>query len=202
MMQNLVDPKIHARIVNDFFMHEKMPIVYEKDLEGQKINEQGQFVIGPRYGPEASVKGTLHEMGHFAEREIDKLLEFPYNSWGFSYGKYWQIGTSWGYESQTDQSVRREQRVWAFQIAAQRHYEVDEDPYDTIKSATWLPAWCYYQPIPGEDLGYKDEKRKLVLLAKETDLMSRNEYTFEAMLDAWNIRIEKLKDCFKPSEIE
>lgn len=195
--QNKIDKTIQDRILADFFSYEKLPIVYDENIEGQKINDKGQFSIVPWYGPEASVSGMLHEMCHFAEREIEKLMKFPRSSWGFYHGKFWQIGTSWGYEPQTDQSVRREQMVWAYQLSAQRHYGIDQEPFDVISSATWLPAWCYYQPFPDErlyGLENRRENRRLVKLAEETELMSKNEFTFQAMQNAWDLRIEKLKD--------
>lgn len=191
-----VDKTLLQKVLDDFSMEGKGPVAYCHGIEGQHIRaNEKTYLIGPWAGPAAEVSNVFHEMGHFAEREIEKLKKFPNSGWGLYPGKFWQIGVHWGYEPQTDQSVRREQRVWAYQISLQKHYNLSISPYDTVSSATWLPAWCYYQPFPKvENEGLSSwDRRRLEQLAKDAESMSINEYTFEDFQEQWNKRIEILK---------
>ena len=187
--QNHVDHLMLHKVLTRFFKPGG-PIVYDEDLEGQTVYEPtSQYVIGPWAGPQAEIENLLHEMCHFAEREVDKLLQFPFSSWGFSYGKYWEVLGRFGYEPQTDASVLREQRVWAYQISLQKHLGVEVDPYDLVSSAQYMNAWCYYQPF---SLRTWDNEIKFRKLSQDTMIMSQNEYTFEAFRDAWDYRIENV----------
>jgi len=185
-MKSEIDETVLSQVTGLFFK-ENGPIVFDRELEGQSINDNGQFVVGPWAGPQSDMSNLLHEIGHFGEREIDKLSLFPTSSWGFTFGKYWQIGTHSGYEPNTVKSVLREQRVWAYQLSLLRHFGIDDDPVDLVSAVIYLPAWCYYKP----DIL---DKSKIDALASETDKMSNELYTYEAFMDAWKLRVDYLQN--------
>lgn len=187
--QNNVNHVLLHKILTTFFKPGG-PIVYDEDVEGQSLHEPTKkFVIGPWAGPRAECGNLLHEMCHFAEREVKKLRKFPFSSWGFSYGKYWEVLGQSGYEATTNASVLREQRVWAYQLSIEQHLGMNPDPYDLVSSVTYMDAWCYYQPYV---VRCRDDEIRIAKLAKDTVVMSRNEYTFEAFREAWNYRIENV----------
>ena len=185
--------RINGRVLQclkDDLLRPDGPIVYDKKLEGQTC-VGNQYVVGPVAGPAADVDNVIHEICHFGEREIDKLLLYPTTSWGFTYGKYWQIGTQDGWEQSTDQSVKREQRVFAYQLSLSRHYDIAKHPFHLCKSIRWLGAWCYYQPFP---IDTHDDDPRIIHLAAEAEQMSRNEFTYEAFMDAFNLRVDRLRN--------
>lgn len=53
------------------------PVSFVMNLQGQALDEHGNYLLGGSAGPETHVSNLLHEMGHLAEREIDKLLLKP-----------------------------------------------------------------------------------------------------------------------------
>lgn len=164
-------------------------IRYKPNIEGQSV-EDNVFIIGDKAGPSRDLENLLHEMSHFAEREIEKLKAVPADAWGFSFGKYWQIGAAWGYEPYTDQSVQREKRVWAYQMSIMRHLEILTDPYEVVRSVKYLSAWSYYQPFAQKT--HEDECR-IHKLADEADKLSRETFTFGRFYEECRERINILK---------
>jgi hypothetical protein len=194
--KNNIDQNILAKI-KDAFLNNDV-IVYDPKIEGQKTNDKNQYLVGPWAGPQADISNLLHEVCHFAEREIDKLKLFPSYAWGFSFGKYWELCGQSGYEPSTAQAVLREQRVWAYQLSMLREYGIDEDPEDLVKSVVYVPAWCYYKyPHKIEKDGKYEvvsDRTAIKFLAKETDIMSRNEYTYEAFCREFHLRVDRLQN--------
>lgn len=189
-----------AVLTNDFFQGH--PVSLDMDLEGQSIDEQGNFILGGRAGPGVEVSNLVHEMAHLAEREIPKLLEKPNFAWGFSFGKYWEVFGQSGFEPQTDRSVLRERDVWAYQISICHHYgisletedeEGEEEIYQVIKSAVYLPAFCLYARNLYGHLDYKDrEEKALRHLAAEVKELSETKFTFDRFCDEWYKRMKAL----------
>jgi len=180
------------QVVKDFFTTDS-PIQMDVSVEGQEIDDEGRYVIGPWAGPEADMPNLFHEMGHFSDRELDKLEEFPNGGWGYTHGKYWQIGTAWGYEPQTPQSVIREARCWAYQVSLMRHYQLGTDVSEVVQSATFLPAFSMYGKPD-----CKDDKSRLVRLTEEVDAMSQTTHTFDAFHKAWFDRVGHLMGKRQP----
>jgi len=170
-------------------------IIVKKNFEGQKIIDN-RYLIGMRAGPSQDIDNLLHEMCHFVEIEEERLIKRPPSSWGLSPGKFWQIGSNWGFETFTDDQVKREQRVWAYQLSLHSNINNQianvDDSLNLVSSARFLNAWTYYQPF--ETKTYKDEDR-IKKLAEETLVMSNTEeYSYDKWLDEWNKRINKLKE--------
>lgn len=198
---NKIDKVALETIKNDFFVGN--PVSAIVDFEGQGINEQGDYVLGCRAGPSIHISNLIHEMAHLAEREIPKLLEKPYKGWGFSFGKYWEFGGRSGHEPNTDQSVLRELRVWAFQWSIQQHYKIKDKEsktiFDLVSSIVWLPAFVYFKHkrISKEErelLKYdQSEKKAIELAAEEVRIMSNTDFTFECFCDNWFTRMKILK---------
>lgn len=194
-----------AEVLNDpafqtlqsFFKDKSQPIVCDIDVVGQGINDKGQLVVGAKvdFGLPLKTEYLSHEMCHFAEREIDKLALRPRFGWGFSMGKYWEIGSKSGYEMQNDKDVRREQRVFAYQLSVMKYHGMEVDPYDLVYSSTFLGGWCYYQPFETPIYGCeKKDNPRVKKLCEDTLLMSQGDYNYEAFVSEWNKRIDFLRN--------
>ena len=156
-------------------------------LEGQKCEDKSYYV-GAAAGPSLNLSNLLHEICHFAELDVDRLKKFPVYSWGFYPGKYWQIGTSWGYEPQTSDQVNREARVWSFQLSAMKYFGMDDSAQELVKSAVWLPAFCYYK----YSFNNPSEKKALYHLSRHIERSSKT-FSFQKLVDDFQLRIQELE---------
>lgn len=187
------DKPLLKRLMLDYFVRPKSPILAKVRVQGQRLNDDRKFVIGCFAGPRLSIENLIHEMGHFAEREIDKLRKRPHFAWGYSFGKFWRVGMQSGHEPYSAQSVHREIRVWAFQLNLHRHYGIKTDAAELAESAEFLPAFCNYRRYcdpEGAKLRPKDEC--LAQVTKEIETLADTKFTLKAFNDAWNERIEVL----------
>lgn len=185
------------------------PVQINPEIEGYRIADNGDFILGCMAGPSCNIGNLLHEMSHLAEREIPKLVKRPYDSWGYSFGKYWEILGRFGYESNTDQSVRREGRIWAYQYSLHLHFDVptDEDyeeegverlsTISLVNSAIYLEAFYIYKNKcdPQKTLEYTErEIFAIECLSKEVKQMSDTDFSFDRFVENWNLRMTALKD--------
>lgn len=192
----------HLNLLNEEFFKGR-PISFSESLEGQSV-EEGNFVLGCKAGPHYHVSNLAHEMCHFAELEIPRILKKPHSGWGFKYGKYWQIGMASGYEPQTDQSVRREIRTWAYQWSLMQAMQIPIDDEDDsllnlVSSSVYLHAFANYKwaVIPAEEreeMGYRESENKTIeIMADEVLHLSKTLFTFDNFRKNWNERLELLK---------
>jgi len=177
------------QVRKDYFGNSKFPIQIKVNLEGQGLDENGNFVIGCMAGPSCELANLFHEMGHFAEREIPKLKRKPPSSWGYTFGKYYQIGQHSGYEPTTDESVKRELRIWAFQWHLENKYGIATSIKEMISAVVYMPAFIYY-PMNG---GYRPEPERLTLALEEVTRLSQTTFSLEAFDLAWFERIKALE---------
>lgn len=176
--------EVYSKVIADYFGQD-YPIFVDPKTEGQKIRDN-KYVIGCKTAYLLCVSSLLHEMAHFAEREINKLKQYPYSSWGFSLGKEWHVGRYSGFEMTTDRDVQREMRCWAFQYSLMRKYNFDFTIEDITSSAHFLNGFLFYHRE------VRNDKEKLSILAKEVIELS-NKYNISAFDKAWNERIIELK---------
>ena len=152
--------------------------------------ENYKYYIGGIAGPSKNISNLIHELCHFAELPLDRLKQFK-SDWGLRYGKFWQIGTRWGYEPQTTQSVIREARVWAFQLSAQKHLNIGDNAEELVSSAIFLPAWCLYS-YQFKTRGFRSsDKKGLYKLANMVERMAKN-YTWDRLVEDSHFRINQL----------
>ena len=171
------------------------PVVKYKPNDAGQHCENNKFYLGDRAGPSRDLGNLLHEICHFAELETNRIIQFPYN-WGLSYGKYWQIGTAYGWETRTHQQVDREARVWAFQLACQKEFGMNDSSQDLVSSAIYLPAWCYYQRkyrLPNTIQYNSRDRKALYKLARKVERMSLNMWNFNRLIDDFNLRVQLIK---------
>ncbi len=173
------------RVKSDYFLNNQVHV--DIKVEGQSLNDNKQFVLGCRAGPSVEISNLFHEMGHFAEREIPKLLKRPLGSWGYKFGKPWSCLGRSGFEPNTAQSVYREFRIWAFQVNLEHHYGLETDIEDLIDSAVYLPAFYLYK------MEIKSEKEKLAIACEEVKLLSKTDFTLKVFNEAWLVRLDLLK---------
>lgn len=176
-----------AHQIHKLFFHSKF-VKYRIEVQGHKC-EGTQYVLGGTAGPEASISNLLHEICHFAELEPKRLLKFPSYGWGLYQGKFWQIGTSWGHEPSTDQQVQREARVWAMQLSLERHFNINDSAQELVRSAVWLPAWCFYRR---KFTNYYGDKKALYYLSKHVERLSKR-HPFEKVIEDYGQRITFLE---------
>ena len=175
-----------------FFSNEFVSL--DVSYEGQTCNENS-YVLGSKTGPVTSISGLLHEVCHFAELEPQRLLKFPSGNWGLYPGKFWQFGQNWGYEQSTDQQVQREARVWAYQLSAEKHFGINHSAEQLVRSATWLPAWCYYK-FQFKTSRFVSDSKRLYYLAKHVERLSKRN-SFEKLLEDFDHRVKFLRENSK-----
>ena len=171
------------------------PVKIGQNVSGQEITEGNCYLLGCVAGPDKSVEYLLHEMAHLSEREPSKLLEKPVSGWGFSQGKYWEVAGKCGWEPQTDQSVQREARVWAYQLSLMRELNREETAENLVSSAVYLPAFCYFKsPLRDKSNSFSQNEAVAVKhLAAQVEKMAKSEFTFERWQEEWFARMELLR---------
>lgn len=167
-------------------------ILVFRDFHGQTC-ENNRFDIGYRLAGEIDPTAALHEIAHFAELPIERILKNPRVNWDFSYGKYWQIGTSYGYEPQTDQATQRELRTWGYQLSIQRELGIDGSPYDLVKSLVWMNDYCNFK----YRAGIKEDKDVISYAADIVEKYSDAQFSYKNFLMSYKERIKALKNQFK-----
>lgn len=174
-----------------FFKPYPSVVGINKDVEGYKI-ENRKYILGLRAGPDSGISNLVHEMGHLAEREINKLVERSPYAWGYYMGKPWQVLNQSGVEPQNDKSVFREARVWAYQLSVLRHFGLmDETVEEMVSPAVYLSAWWLYaKRVTGAS--YSKEKEAVRILAKYVAKLASTKFTFENFCINWKIRMKAL----------
>jgi hypothetical protein len=174
-------------LINDLFFKDR-PISYLKNKEGQMIDDNNRYVLGLMAGPSCELQNLLHEMSHLAEIDRKRLIKKPVTSWGLSFGKYWQIGTSWGYEPQTDQSVQREIRVWAYQHSISKALNLENgSSKELASSAHWLDAFFLYKHYT---VGTVSEAVAKQNMAWQIEELSDTVYTYDRFCQEWDDRMK------------
>lgn len=180
-------------------LFDNSPVSFDPNLSGQALDNNNNFVLGGRAGPEISVCNLVHEMAHLAELDIQRLLQKPSYGWGFKHGRFWQIGRHTGFESTTDQSVRREMRVWAYQLSVEKEFGIkNEGAKRLVSSVVFMEAFTLYKwKVVSENtmkqLGHeKAEKHCIELMAKDVINMSNSEFTFDKFIAEWTKRMDVL----------
>lgn len=164
-------------------------ILVFRDFEGQ-IFQNNRFEIGYKLVGDIDPTAAIHEISHFAELPTERIIKKPNTNWGFSYGKYWQIGTSWGYEPQTDQATQRELRTWGYQLSVQRELGINESAYDLVKSIVWMNDYCIFK----HRAGIKEDKDVIAYAADIVEKYSNAKFSYKNFLISYKERIEALKN--------
>ena len=72
-------------------------------------------------------------------------------------------------------------------MSAQKHLGLDDDALDLVRSATYLPAWCYFSKK------HKfEDKRALWYLADQVKRMTKN-FSWERLVNDFGERITLCK---------
>lgn len=206
IFQNTINPEHLGILCEEFFKGN--PVSISKELQGQGLDENSNFVLGCSAGPSTDVSNLIHEMSHLAELEVPRLLKKPYGGWGFKWGKYWELNGHSGYEPRTDQSVRREMRTWAYQWSIHQSLQIPVSNYDDeskgelidlVRSSTYLHAfanykWAVLSQEERDALGYSaSEQKTLEILADEVLHLSQTVFTFDNFCKNWKERMDLLK---------
>lgn len=89
------------------------PVSSRASLEGARIDAEG-IVLGMRAGPFSDISNLVHEMCHLVEIDDDRMTM---RNWGLHSSSRLAAAASgqpW-FGPVTDQALRREMRVWAYQ---------------------------------------------------------------------------------------
>lgn len=184
------------KLRDQFFVAPNL-VSYQEDFEGQKC-EDGKFILGCCAGPDCSISNLCHEMAHFVELPIQRLLKKPTSGWGFSYGHYWEIGNQSGHEPRTDSSTRREMRVFALQHSLQTQLGIMTTIEELLSPSVYINSFSMYRPYK-KDGKLRNDKEKLALMADEVSEMI-HQFDFNSFTSEWFYRIEKLSDTHNDDE--
>lgn len=173
------------RLKKDFFRDDV--VRFEMDFEGQKMDGD-VFVLGCSVAMTQGVEYLMHEMAHFAELSIERIVKHPKYNWDLSLPKGYLNGRLY-YDARTSSSLLREARVWAFQVSMHRHYGFDVGVERLVSSAEYLNAWTIYKV----EIGQRDDKKAMKVLAEYVETLSRTEFTFDVFKTSWNERVLALR---------
>lgn len=171
------------------------------------MDDRGRYILGCRAALSLHISYLTHEMAHLAEREIPKLLERPNRNWGFSLGTYWEVMGKSGYQHNTDQAIRREMRVLAYQWSFMQHYGIRQPRrygrhslLSVVKPSERIDSYIHFKYNPEiqkkiAHLEYEDgDARALEFFRDEIKELAHTKFTFEAFCDAWSDRMKALKN--------
>lgn len=193
-MHHKVNKALLKEIARKWFLNN--PVKIAIDFEGQGITVNNCYKLGCVAGPDVSVENLLHEMCHLAEREEHVILQRPQCGWGFSYGKFWQVGMHQGYEPYTDQATMREARTWAYQLSLSRYLNYEADARELATSAVYMNDFFWFEKkhVTDETLGYNArEEAAIDALANIIEQYAATDFTFENFERAWSARMMLLK---------
>lgn len=184
-MDAVIDEHVILQVQRDYFSTEKSPVCVSMNFEGQGINDSGQFILGCRAGPEIAATHLLHEMAHFAEREVKKLKKRPLSSWGFKFGKSIEIpeiGYS-GFEFSGTQHIEREISVFGYHLNLAKKYGVDETAHSLASVCKYLQNFFMY--------GSHDDVA-INVIAEKIESAAAGTFTLQRFEIEWRKRLKAL----------
>lgn len=171
-------------IKQDFF-GDDCPIKIKWGLEGQRLID-GHITIGAKTGPEATVFGLTHEMAHFVELDIERILKKPVRNWDLRNGSSFVVGDRFVHMPITTQAIEREARVWAYEISLRKKYGLDFDVDYMVAGADFISAWDIYRAR------FDSNNAALSSLKEHVISLSDTTHTFEVFKEEWNRRVSVL----------
>jgi hypothetical protein len=166
---------------------EKPGLIEFDDFMGQKT-ENSVIKLGYRLNSDYDISSLMHEICHLAELPIKRVLDKPSTNYDFSYGVFWQIGTSWGYEPKTDQATQREIRAWSYQYSLQKEIGIPIQSDKLVKSVVWMNDFTIYK----YKHGHKTDNDVISSIAKIVESNSRDMYSYKNLMIEWKERVEAL----------
>ncbi len=176
------------------------PLIISDDIEGQRLDDNGDVVIGTRCGPlYNNLEALCHEMCHFVEIDERRMGQFK---WGMKFG----TGTGLYNRFQeirdfnTAQATKRELRVLAFQYNLQVYLGIQKETLvEHCSAMEYMPD--FYCVLSDKELlndaelpdlgamGYTHSKKTLFLI-EWTVKKYLEVYTLEKFLSEWHRRNE------------
>ena len=143
-------------------------------MEGQRV------IIGTRAGPKNQLYNVLHELAHFIEIDENRCNK---PGWGLKYGKWVDnpfprpYSPAGWHEYSTDQHIRREIRVWAYQANLHQHFGLKVDFEDLAEAALYLPDFFLYVK------GIRSDKQRVLKVAAEIEFLAAQvQYSFPEII--------------------
>lgn len=170
------------------------PVSARMTLEGSRI-DAGGIVLGMRAGPVSEIANLVHEMCHLVEIDDSRMTV---RNWGLHSTGYLAAiaaGRPW-FGPTTDQALRREMRVWAYQwnVTAALSLPGEKGIAELVRPAVFVDGFMNF---PGET-----EKDRLAAIAQEVEAMLP-EYSFDRFCEEWARRMpvirQHLQQTDKPS---
>ena len=180
-----LDLELLEVVKEKFYNHHPSMLVNTKSFSAPEEYQNSKTIYLSTYaGPQSHLSNLFHEMAHFVEID-QKRMTLANSGWGFSYGKYWRILNSSGYECSTMASTLREMRVWAYQINLLKHFNIFTDIQDLTSAADFINSFMF---VPGKN---KEERHNWI--ETEVEKMSREvRYSFDAFSMEWERRCKIL----------
>lgn len=166
------------------------PLEIELSLEGQKV-EEGRVIIGCRAGPEENISNVLHEFAHFIEIDEERCNK---DGWGLKYGKWIDnpcrlsgyAPAGW-HEFSTNKHIKREIRVWAFQVNLGLRFGLKIDIGELAESSQYLPDIFLYDRTVTND-----KERRHLIAAEIEELAAQEQYNLESIIKKFEKKKLKL----------
>lgn len=117
---------------------------YDPDVEGQKIGENGEVLLGTRCGPSRfELSALVHEMSHLVEID-DRRVTLP--GWGLRIKSSVVVGGQRYFEPRTTQATARELRVVAYESNMLHSCGIARSLRQLVRALTILPDFIL---LPG-----------------------------------------------------
>lgn len=166
-------------------------VQHEPRIEGQRVDAGGVVKLGSRCGPtEFDLLALLHEMAHMVEIDDARVGRF---GWGLRTACATFQGRDYP-DPQTDQAVRRECRVLAFQVNFQTSLGIGCGVGEFVKAMRHVPGYCY---VGGDRLvdgrrNRTDEERDSWITSEIERLHWLPKFSADAFATEWKRKVALL----------
>lgn len=194
----ILDSQLGEKIKCIFVTNYSDIIGINEAIEAYKIDDVGRFIFGCMAGPSCEWENLIHEICHFIELPLKRLLARPQYGWGLSPGGFIQVVFGQLFqEAMTDQGVRREARVWALQANICEYLGMQPHVTEWAKSAKYVNAWGMWSlNFKDEEENYRlrEEKATLGLASYINELRKKPKYQAETAIQRFQKRVELLRN--------
>lgn len=185
-----------------FFSGNEDVVQPDMTMSGQQI-KSGVVLLGLKLAGVFEVDALLHEMCHLIDID-DQRANKP--AWGLKHGKYMAFGRGSWWEKKTSQAVYRELRVGAFQFNLGAYFGFYEDftkfSEDYANDLWNMPTDTVSIFLSEQGKIFSKDDFVIAVSDKLREMVNKPEYSFDAIQDEWERKMEVLRNNFALEETQ
>lgn len=185
-----------------FFSGNEDVVRPDMTMSGQQI-KSGVVLLGLKLAGVFEVDALLHEMCHLIDID-DQRANKP--AWGLKHGKYMAFGRGSWWEKKTSQAVYRELRVGAFQFNLGAYFGFYEDftkfSEDYANDLWNMPTDTVSIFLSEQGKIFSKDYFVIAVSDKLREMVNKPEYSFDAIQDEWERKMEVLRNNFALEETQ